>query len=64
LIGNHHENIVNYLLIDQKVKDRVRKEITEKTTCINDILKRKVSYEETASALIKGFENTLNISFK
>ncbi len=64
LIGNHHENIVNYLLIDQKVKERVRKEITEKTTCINDILKRKVSYEETASALIRGFENTLKISFK
>jgi len=64
LIGKHHENIVNYLLIDEKVKERVKKEIEEKTTCLNDILKRNVFYEETASALLKGFEQTLSISFK
>ncbi len=64
LIGKHHESIVNYLLVDEKVKDRVKKEIEQKTTCLNDILNRNVSYEETASALIKGFEKTFNISFK
>jgi lipoate-protein ligase A len=64
LIGKHHENIVSYLLTDEKVKDKLKKEIEQKTTCLNDILKRTVSYEETASALLKGFEKTLNISFK
>lgn len=63
LIGEHHKNIVNYLSVDERVKDRLRKEIEEKTVCMNEILGRKLSYEETASALIKGFEKTLNISF-
>lgn len=61
LIGKHHENIINYLQIDEKAKDRLRKEIELKTTCLNDILNRSVSYEETASALLKGFESTFNI---
>jgi lipoate-protein ligase A len=64
LIGKHHESIVNYLLADERVKEKVKKEIEQKTTCLNDILKRNISYEETASALIKGFEKTFNISIK
>ena len=64
LIGKHHANIVNYLAADEKVKERLKKEIEQKTTCLNNILNRSVSYEETASALLKGFEETLNIRIK
>lgn len=63
LIGNHHKNIVNYFYIDENIKQRLRKEIDEKTICLNDILKRNVTYEETAEALVKGFESTLKIEF-
>ena len=63
LIGEHHKNIVNYLLVDERLKERLRKEINEKTVCLNEIVGRELSYEETASALIKGFEKTLNINF-
>jgi lipoate-protein ligase A len=62
LIGAHHKNIVNYLLVDEKIKDRLRKEIDEKTICLNEILKKDVTYEEVSAALLKGFEQTFEIS--
>jgi lipoate-protein ligase A len=61
LIGEHHKNIVKYLAVDNKEKDRLKREIDEKTTCLNEITGREISYEEAAASLIKGFEKTLNI---
>jgi lipoate-protein ligase A len=64
LIGEHHKKIADYLNIpDETVREKIKKDIDEKTVCLNEILKRQVTYEETASALVKGFENTLNINF-
>ena len=63
LLGEHHKQIVNYLMVDEKVKLRLKNEIDEKTTCLNEIMNRTVTYEETAEALIKGFKNTLNLEF-
>jgi lipoate-protein ligase A len=57
LIGEHHKNIVNYLqLNDDAVIDRIKKEIDKKTSCLNEIMNREVSYEETADAILKGFQ--------
>jgi len=63
LLGNYHKNIVNYFKIDENIKSKLEKEIEEKTICLGDILKRDVSYEETAKSLKKGFESTFNIEF-
>jgi lipoate-protein ligase A len=64
LIGEHHKKIANYLNIpDESVREKINKDINEKTACLNEILKREITYEETAAALLKGFENTLNINF-
>ena len=63
LLGDHHKQIVNYLMVDEKVKMRLKKEIDEKTICLNEILNRTVTYEEAAAALIKGFKNTFNLEF-
>jgi lipoate-protein ligase A len=57
LIGNHHKNIVNYLnnlSIAEKLK--LQEELINKTTCLDDILKREVSYEEVRDGIKKGFE--------
>jgi lipoate-protein ligase A len=62
LIGAHHKNIVNYLLVDERVKDRLRKEIEEKTICLNEIPGKKITYEEVSGALLKGFEQTFGIT--
>jgi lipoate-protein ligase A len=61
LIGTHHKNIVNYLKIDNKVKERLQNEIDEKTICLDEIMNRNVTYEETAEALVKGFERSYKI---
>jgi lipoate-protein ligase A len=62
LTGEHHKNIVNYLAIDERVKDRLRKEIEEKTVCLNEITEKEITYEEVSDALIKGFEQTFEIN--
>lgn len=63
LLGEHHKNIVNYLkLEDTRMKERLKHEIDKKTACLNGILGREVTYEETAEALIKGFEQINGIA--
>lgn len=57
LTGEHHKNIVNYLqLNDEAVINRLKREIDKKTSCLNEVLSREVSYEETAGAILKGFK--------
>jgi lipoate-protein ligase A len=63
LIGNHHKNIVDYLIASKSEKDNMKKEMDEKTICLSDLLKRSVTYKETADAIFKGFEYTFDISF-
>jgi lipoyl(octanoyl) transferase len=63
LLGEHHKNIVNYLnLEDKRMIEKLKYEIDKKTACLNEILGREVSYEETSEALIKGFEQTYGIT--
>ena len=62
LIGEHHKNIVNYLSVDQRFKDRLRKEIEEKTICLNEIPGKEITYEEVSDALLRGFEQTFEIN--
>jgi lipoate-protein ligase A len=62
LIGEHHKNILNYLsLTNERIREKIKREIEEKTICLNQILKREVTYEETANALYQGFEETFEI---
>ncbi|MGH2575798.1 MAG: lipoate--protein ligase family protein [Ignavibacteria bacterium] len=65
LIGNHHKNIVNYLNIgDKNSIKKLREELDYKTICLNDILKREVTYSEVADSLLRGFETAMKISFQ
>jgi lipoate-protein ligase A len=64
LIGTHHKNIINYMNItDEKVREKLGREIDEKTICLNEVLGREVTYEETAGALLGGFKETFEIKF-
>jgi lipoate-protein ligase A len=65
LIGEHHKDIVKYLKIrDDKEILKMIEELEAKTVCLEQILKRKVSYEETGKAIYNGFEKLLGIKFK
>ena len=63
LIGTHHKSIVNFLKATEAQKNEMSLEIENKTTCLNEILGRNVSYKETGDAIFKGFETTYNIRF-
>jgi lipoate-protein ligase A len=65
LIGEHHKDIVRYLKIpDEKQALKMIEELDEKTICLEQILGRKVTFEETGKAIFRGFEKTLGIKFK
>ena len=64
LIGEHHKNIVKYLKIpDEKQALRMIEELDEKTICLEQILNRKVTFEETGKAIFSGFEKAMGIKF-
>lgn len=64
LIGDHHKGIVNYLNITGEERIKMLKEIEVKTTCLNSLTGRKISYNQTAEAVFGGFKSVFNIDFK
>jgi lipoyl(octanoyl) transferase len=64
LIGPKHKEIVNYLNISGEERVKMQNEISEKTTCLNEIAGRKISYDEVSNAVFNGFEKGFNIKFK
>ncbi|HEY3249545.1 MAG TPA: lipoate--protein ligase family protein [Ignavibacteria bacterium] len=64
LIGTHHKNIANYLNITAEHRLKMKKEIDDKTICLNEITGRSVGYEEVSNAVFSGFKETFNIEFK
>ncbi len=63
LIGPKHKDIVNYLNISGEERIKMRNEIEEKTTYLNEITGRKISYDEVSVAVFNGFEKGFNIKF-
>ena len=57
LIGEEHKKIIKYLNLTNDLK----KEMDERTICLNEILGREVSYEEVAESLAKGFKEHFKI---
>jgi len=52
LIGDYHKKIVNYLFFED---GDVAGLINERTTCLNEIMGKDVSYDEVKNGLIRGF---------
>ncbi len=63
LIGPKHKDIVNYLNISGEERVKMRNDIDMKTTCLEEITGRRVSYKEVSDAVFKGFEKGFNIKF-
>jgi lipoyl(octanoyl) transferase len=64
LIGSRHKGIVNYLNLTGEQRIKMIREIEAKTTCLNDLTGRKLSYIETAEAVFEGFRSVFDIDFK
>lgn len=64
LIGDEHLQLTDLLNIsDDSVLKNLGKKLREKTTTVNSILHRHVSYDEVAIVIKTGFEETMNIVF-
>ena len=65
LLGNEHLNLFDYLTETTNGNSGSLKQfLSEKTTCLESILKREVSYNEVVSALKSGFENFFKIELQ
>ncbi len=64
LIGEEHQLLAELLSVeDDSILAKIKNDITEHTTTLNSILQRKIGFEETASAIKLGFEQSFNIDF-
>lgn len=65
LLGDQHLRLVDYLARHKNGElEAARQQLQNKTTTIEAILNREVSYDEIARCVKSGFETSLNINFK
>jgi len=62
LIGKKHEDLPDYLKVKNDVKKSIKKEIYEKTICLNEIKKDRISPEIIIKSIINQLELTRRIS--
>ena len=62
LIGKAHEKLTLYLNIEASERKKIQKELSEKTTCLNNIKKSDISPELIMKTIINQLESMNNIS--
>ncbi|MCP5062801.1 MAG: hypothetical protein GY936_10085 [Ignavibacteriae bacterium] len=63
LIGNFHNNLVNYLNVEKSEFESLHNELETNTTELETILNEKIILVKLQESIIKGFESTFNILF-
>lgn len=62
LIGPEHLNLVNYFKFQDPEKKQVLKDyLIKRTTCLNELTGRQVTYSEVREAIQNGFESKLQV---
>ncbi len=65
LLGPEHKLLAEILNVEhQEVKEKIVNDIGSKTIDLSSAVRRTVSFDETASAILAGFQETLNTSFE
>jgi lipoate-protein ligase A len=63
LLGSEHKQIVDFLNItSEEQRVALRRELDEKTTELSTVLNRTVKFDETADAILNGFQKAWSIS--
>jgi lipoate-protein ligase A len=63
LLGPEHKQIVDFLrLPSDEQRGALRRDLDEKTIELSTVLRRSVSFDETADAIFNGFRNAWSIS--
>lgn len=63
LIGDHHKRIIDYLKVDEAVREKTRADLDKHTVTLNEILGRNVGRDEVVDAVVDGFWKKLNAEF-
>ena len=63
LIGSKHREIVNYINMESKIKEKIETELLNKTIEIETIINDEVDLISLQNSIISGFEEYLNASF-
>ncbi len=61
IIGDFHKKIVEYLNLSEEEKELLKKDLDDKTICLEEILKEKIDLERLKLSLKKGFEKVFEI---
>ncbi len=56
LIGDYHKKLTDYLMIDEKEKESLRKDLDEKTVSLKEILDNDIDINRLKESIKKGFE--------
>ncbi len=62
LIGKSHDKLPDYLMIDEHVRNRIEKELENRTICLQEIKKNHISPEKIMINIINQLELVSNIS--
>jgi lipoate-protein ligase A len=62
LIGNKHKDLPSYLKIANEIKDSIKNEINDKTTCLNNIRQSRITPEKIIESVINQLELVRGIS--
>jgi len=63
LIGTYHENLVNYLNVNSIEREKLRKNISEKTTNLSGIINTNIDIIKLQENIILGFQKLFSTNF-
>ena len=64
LTGALHRKIVDYLNLEESIKNSLSEEMAQKTIELEKILKKKTDYEQLHRSIVLGFEKYFNAKFE
>lgn len=63
LIGEYHKKLADYLVIEEKEKELLRKDLNEKTISLKEILDEDIDIDRLKESIKKGFEKIFEAEF-
>ena len=64
LLGGEHRAITDYLVLSEREREDLMVELRERSTDLETILGRTVSFDEAARAILSGFEEAWGMTFQ
>lgn len=63
LVGDYHKKLIDYLMIDEKSKELLKKDLDEKTISLKEILNDDIDIDRLKETIKQGFEKIFKAEF-